>query len=453
MAMLDTIVNEVGGKFGLGDKAAPLVSSLLSVIFNENTGGIAAFLDKFRDVGLGDLVSSWVNLGDNRPLTENQLTNALGTNLISTLASKTGIPLTVTSSALSFLIPKLIDFLTPNGVIPSSVPPAVSSFLAGKAAFANTVNAAATEGSSMLWKILPLLLLGAIALFGFQYCNSGGETQSARTTTSATLTPTPIIPSINPTLTLSNDGGKIRFTGVVPDEATRQKILDALKAAYGDGNFIGNITVDPRVKPVTWLDKLSAALKSFTVPGAELFFNGDSINVSGEIASDLKTKLLDALKAIFGTGYSFSIPDLNFGAAAREAAAKTLAALSGLTGSSSADDLVKALNLNIINFASGSSAIPADQVDVLKKAAAAIKAGPAGTKLEVNGHTDNRGDAAANLKLSQARADSVRAFLMKNGVNGANLTTKGYGDSTPVASNDTAQGRFENRRIQFAVAK
>jgi OmpA-OmpF porin, OOP family len=452
MAMLDLIVNEVSNKFGLGEKAAPLVSALLSAIFNENTGGISGFLDKFKSAGMSDLLSSWVNLGENRPLTENQLNSALGSNLISSLASKAGIPVSLASSALSFLIPKMIDFLTPNGAVPTSVPPAVSSFLAGRAALSNAASEAASEGSSMLWKVLPLLLLAAVALFGFQYCNSTNETQTA-STANAALTPTPIIPSINSTFTLSNDGGKIRFSGVVPDAATKQKILDELKAAYGEGNFIGNITVDPRAKPVTWLDKLAAALKSFTIPGAELSFDGDLIKVGGEIASDLKTKLLDSLKSIFGTGYTLSLSNLDFAAAAREAAAKTLAALSGLTGSASAEDLVKALNLNIINFASGSSAIPADQVDVLKKAAAAIKAAPAGTKLEISGHTDNRGLSDSNLKLSQARADSVKAYLVKNGVAAAELTAKGYGDATPVASNDTSEGRFQNRRIQFAVSR
>src|SRR5262249_55118929 len=90
---------------------------------------------------------------------------------------------------------------------------------------------------------------------------------------------------------------------------------------------------------------------------------------------------------------------------ARAAAARTMAALSGLTVRSSAEDLVKALNLNIINFNEGSSVIPADQHDVLKKSAEAIIQAPAGTKLEIGCHTDNRGGAVDSLKLSEARAD------------------------------------------------
>src|SRR5262245_48677771 len=65
----------------------------------------------------------------------------------------------------------------------------------------------------------------------------------------------------------------------------------------------------------------------------------------------------------------------------KDAAARTMAALGGLTARSSAEDLVDALNLNIINFAEGSSVIPADQDEVLTKAAEAIKAAPAGTRL------------------------------------------------------------------------
>ena len=69
------------------------------------------------------------------------------------------------------------------------------------------------------------------------------------------------------------------------------------------------------------------------------------------------------------------------------------------------------------------------------------------------GHTDNQGGAAGNQKLSQSRAEAVRAFLIKQGVKAAMLTSKGYGETKAVASNDTEEGRFKNRRIEFSVVK
>ncbi|MEN9560211.1 MAG: hypothetical protein RLZZ502_1422 [Pseudomonadota bacterium] len=71
---------------------------------------------------------------------------------------------------------------------------------------------------------------------------------------------------------------------------------------------------------------------------------------------------------------------------------------------------------------------------------------------EIAGHTDNRGDAAANLNLSQARANSVRAYLVQQGVPEAQLTAKGYGQTQPLNDNSTVMERQQNRRIEF-IAK
>jgi outer membrane protein OmpA-like peptidoglycan-associated protein/uncharacterized protein YidB (DUF937 family) len=448
MGILDTIISEAASKFGLGAKATPLVSALLSTMVSEQSGGLMGFIEKFRQAGLGDLISSWISTGDNRPISENQLESALGGNLLSNLASKAGLSNSLASTALTFLIPRIIDFLTPNGTVPTSIPASVTSFLSG-ASGAREAAAAAASGGSGLWKILPLLLLAAVAFLGYRYCNAPSVEQAS--TAIVTVSPTPVVPTINSTLSLINEAGKIKFSGIVPDEMTKQKVLDQLKATFGEGKFIGDIKVDPNAKPITWLGKLGDALKAFNVPGAELSFDGDAIKVGGEIAADLKARLLDGLKSIFGTGFNLSAINLDVAAAAKEAAARTMAALGSLTGSSSAADLVKALNLNIINFASGSAAIPADQAEVLKKSAEAIKAASAGARLEVGGHTDNKGVAAGNLKLSQARAEAVKAFLIKQGVKADALIAKGYGDTKPAATNDTVAGRFANRRIEFSV--
>lgn len=143
----------------------------------------------------------------------------------------------------------------------------------------------------------------------------------------------------------------------------------------------------------------------------------------------------------------------DLGAAVKAAASKAEAGFAALKPGYGADDLVKTLNLQVINFSSGAAAIPEDAKMLLDKSAEAIKGAPAGIKLEVGGHTDSTGDAAANVALSQQRAEAVVAYLVAKGVAADMLAGKGYGADKPVGDNATDEGRFQNRRIEFAVSK
>lgn len=69
--------------------------------------------------------------------------------------------------------------------------------------------------------------------------------------------------------------------------------------------------------------------------------------------------------------------------------------------------------------------------------------------LEIQGHTDNKGEDAYNLTLSQQRAETVRQYLTLFGIPSKQLTAKGYGESQPVATNDTEEGRAKNRRVEL----
>jgi outer membrane protein OmpA-like peptidoglycan-associated protein len=72
-------------------------------------------------------------------------------------------------------------------------------------------------------------------------------------------------------------------------------------------------------------------------------------------------------------------------------------------------------------------------------------------KLEVEGHTDSVGADASNMTLSQSRSDAVRDFLVKQGVV-SSISSTGFGESQPVATNDTAAGRQQNRRVELVVS-
>jgi K(+)-stimulated pyrophosphate-energized sodium pump len=71
--------------------------------------------------------------------------------------------------------------------------------------------------------------------------------------------------------------------------------------------------------------------------------------------------------------------------------------------------------------------------------------------VKIGGYTDNTGDAAANLELSRKRAEAVRNQLEEMGIDAKRISAEGYGAQHPIANNDTAEGRMQNRRIAIRV--
>jgi len=114
------------------------------------------------------------------------------------------------------------------------------------------------------------------------------------------------------------------------------------------------------------------------------------------------------------------------------------------------DDGPATLNGRTIGFNTGSAGITKAGQTVLKSLVAPLKAGGA-ARVVIGGYTDNVGDAKANLRLSKSRANSVKVFLVKRGVNAKRLIARGYGETKPIAPNSTEAGRQKNRRIEFTV--
>ena len=101
-------------------------------------------------------------------------------------------------------------------------------------------------------------------------------------------------------------------------------------------------------------------------------------------------------------------------------------------------------------FQVGSAVLSPDATALLDEAIEILTDNTA-TVLTVEGHTDDVGSDDDNLALSEARAQAVVDYLVAGGIDPARLTAVGYGESQPVATNETAEGRSENRRIQFVV--
>ncbi len=101
-----------------------------------------------------------------------------------------------------------------------------------------------------------------------------------------------------------------------------------------------------------------------------------------------------------------------------------------------------------INFATGSATIESSSEPVLQQALQVLQRNSS-VRVEVGGHTDDRGSARNNQRLSQRRAEAVRRWLIENGIDAARLEARGYGPDQPIESNETEEGRAHNRRIEF----
>lgn len=262
-------------------------------------------------------------------------------------------------------------------------------------------------------------------------------------------------PTKNSRLTFAvNASGKPTLTATVGSEAEKTQLIDELTKRLGANNFVPNITVDPQVTPADWLAHLNRLLPLMTLPGAEVKVDGTRIELSGS-AADARLGWLDKLKSLFGASYQIGTFDVaNSVADATENFRSAVKGLFTPDAACAAADIVKVLNLQVINFASASARVPASAAENLNQSARGLNACARSDKtvqLEVSGYSDNVGDAQANLQLSKKRAEAVRAYLVNAGVPASSLIAQGYGDANPVASNDTAGGRFTNRRIEFVA--
>ena len=104
-----------------------------------------------------------------------------------------------------------------------------------------------------------------------------------------------------------------------------------------------------------------------------------------------------------------------------------------------------------VYFATNKETILKQSFSILEEVARVLQENPRISLVRVEGHTDDRGRDEYNLKLSQRRAESVRRFLLDKGIDRARLEAVGYGETQPIAENETEEGRAKNRRVEFTI--
>ncbi len=249
--------------------------------------------------------------------------------------------------------------------------------------------------------------------------------------------PSVAAPSLNfSPLSILRNGRDFTLSGILPDLSSKNALMAAMKTALGPSvNLIDKLDVAAGAVPPSF-DGLDAVLKAAgDVPDLHFTVQGSSLTLTGTAPTEeVKAAVESAAKA----GWP-NVQVINN------------IVVKGATVS--CDSLQSTIDANLaapIKFQTGSDKLSSDGIQQLGPVVTAIKACP-DAKLTVIGHTDNTGNDAINVPLSEGRAKAVAAYLVSQGISADEITSKGEGSAQPVAGNDTEAGRAQNRRTEIKV--
>ena len=237
----------------------------------------------------------------------------------------------------------------------------------------------------------------------------------------------------------------------VGNDTLQSNVMTALTGVFGDAanscrtDIDNNFSID---MPAT--AQLATILPIFkNVPNASMLVKGDTITVNAADTAAL-TKLVSDLQAAAPAMTVIAEGPLDEQTEIAASLAASEAAMDNLGQNPDPRDVARALSLQVVNFEVDKAVIPDANKAILDRAVKLMEQVPDMT-LMIIGHTDKTADAAYNMKLSEERAQAMKAYLVAQGADPSKLMTKGMGETDPIADNTTDQGRFRNRRIEFVV--
>ena len=247
-------------------------------------------------------------------------------------------------------------------------------------------------------------------------------------------------------LSILRNGNGFTLSGDLPDLAAKTSLLDSLKLAFGpDIDLTDNLNIKAGVNAPDFSVLGSVLKAAVDIPDFNFDLNGDTLTLTGTAPSeDVKADVEAAAKAAW--------PDVKIVNNIQvQGAAPTPAPAPGGGACATLQADITGLLRTPINFQTdGFTLAPASQQQ-LTQVADKLKACP-DPSVTVVGHTDSSGNDAINIPLSGNRAKSVADYLVSQGVAANRVTSKGVGSAEPIASNDTPDGKAQNRRVDITVS-
>jgi OOP family OmpA-OmpF porin len=237
--------------------------------------------------------------------------------------------------------------------------------------------------------------------------------------------------------------GKVELRGRLTDE-TQRKAVDAYARSAFEGADVLTATRLDDTLPDGWPIRVLAGLEALSlVDHGSLLVRADVVEVTGVTGStETRGKITQILSGKLGQGQTFRV-NVRY-----DEALDPVASLP--TPEECVADVNAATTRTKITFTPASAELASSARPVLDQLAAILIACPP-MQIEIGGHTDSQGSEGGNQALSQARAEAVLLALQGRRVDISGMTAKGFGEATPIADNETEDGREANRRIEFVL--
>ncbi len=378
---------------------------------------------------------------------------------IRSLAGTTPVPQFLNDNLSSYQqhIPAWATAVVPAGMLVAA--PLAGDRISDTTSMAPLVHTEEKSGSFMkaLLPIIGLIILGALAWALLRSCQENPEPVATPPVVEEQVAEQPvtaIASDIEPaSLRIATGEGNTLYACNmnVGDAALQGSVMGAMSTTFGaeadkcradiDDSFAADMPASAVLSAILPIIKSS--------PNASMIVKGDEIVVNSPDAAALEQLVADLQAAAPNMTVRAEGPlDLQGEIDNSLVAADT--AIGRLGENPDPRDVARALSLQVINFELDKALIPDVNKPFLDRAAALITKTP-DMQLTITGNTDSLASDAYNLDLSRQRAEAVKEYLVSKGVDASKLTTKGAGESNPIADNSTDQGRFRNRRIGFTV--
>ncbi|MFK8014846.1 MAG: OmpA family protein [Gammaproteobacteria bacterium] len=248
----------------------------------------------------------------------------------------------------------------------------------------------------------------------------------------------PVIAPLEYAFEARRTNDSVRLTGYVVNDAQRASVVGLARQAFSPMRVMDRLKTSPGApKGYDAIVKLGLSHLA-RLDSGRFEFSGQRARLSGVAPDPATVRLIDG---------AFELVD--------QSRVKLVTALRVRPADAARRDSCqrsydRLLRGSVVRFGTGSASISADSFDLLDSLAAAAK-DCADVAVQVQGHTDAMGEDAANLNLSERRAQAVVSYLVREGVEPGMLSARGFGEQQPLQPNDTPSGRAANRRIEFVV--